>query len=338
MRDFLRMSKYAAGYLTMASLSRYLCKSNMVNYFQSVLYRTTGAGINIISLVSPHWSTARLMRLFSVPPKPLIRPKEMAFLQTAKQIKAKYGNADVMEYHWGSERHPLVLLSYGWGYNAGRWRHFTEELLAAGFRIIAFDPPGHGLLPPAQINLVVNAKIIQGLLEKYGPAEVMIGHSFGGASGVFALQNTARHLHPKRMVLMASFSHTPTVLKSFADRLGLWAFTFDRMIEAFEKYSGFPITKFDQALMCANLSHIQGLIVHSPGDEVTPFNNAVRYHNFWKNSYLYAPKTGGHHLGTATVTAAVVHFTISGSVPPDAQLEEKPSAADHELISYYPGS
>jgi pimeloyl-ACP methyl ester carboxylesterase len=310
----------------------------MTNHLQTLLYRLAGTGINFVSLLSPHWSTAKLMNLFSVPPKPHIRPKELAFLNTAKQLRNTYGNTEIVEYHWGDDGNPLVLLSYGWGYNAGRWRHFTEALLAAGFRVVAFDPPGHGLLPPAQVNLVVNAGIIQGLLEKYGPAEVMIGHSFGGASGIFALQHTARYLHPKRMVLMASFSHTPTVLRSFADRLGLWDLTFNRMIKAFEEYSGLPIRQFDQALMSSGLSHIQGLIVHSPGDEVTPFSNALRYHNFWKNSYLYAPTTGGHHLGTAAITEAVLGFAIDGKVPEAAYREEKNPAADHELIRFYPGT
>ena len=318
--------------------STYLCNSIMINQFQALLYRTAGTGINLVSLVSPHWSTARLMRLFSVPPKPLIRPKELDFLRSAEQKRVVIGKSEVVEYHWGRESDPLVLLAYGWGYNAGRWRHFVGTLLEHGFRVIAFDPPGHGQLPMAQVNLVVNAGIIRGLLEKYGPAEVIIGHSFGGASGIFALQQTPRYLHPKRIVLMASFSHTPTVLRSFADRLGLWDFTFNRMIKAFEAFTGFPIRDFDQALMSANLAHIQGLIVHSPGDEVTPFSNAVRYHNFWKNSYLYAPKTGGHHLGTTTITDAILGFAVSGKVPPDAEMEEKNSAADHELIRFYPGS
>lgn len=322
----------------MAGNSSYLCNTIMINRLQALLYRTAGTGINLVSLVSPEWSTARLIRLFSVPPKPVIRPKEMEFLRSARQQKVVYGSAEVMEYHWGRESDPLVLLSYGWGYNAGRWRHFVGQLLEHRFRVIAYDPPGHGLLPTAPVNLVVNAAIIQGILEKYGSAVVMIGHSFGGASGIFALQQTPRYLHPKRMVLMASFSHTPTVLRSFADTLGLWKLTFNRMIAAFEAYSGFPVGKFDQALMSANLAHIQGLIVHSPGDDVTPFSNALRYHNFWKNSYLYAPKTGGHHLGTAAITEAILDFAVSGKVPPEAEMEEKNSAADHELIRFYPGS
>jgi pimeloyl-ACP methyl ester carboxylesterase len=310
----------------------------MINIIKTILYRTVGAGINLISMISPSWSTTKLINLFSVPPKPNIRAKELEFLDTADQRKAKYGDHEVMEYHWGKANDPLVLLSYGWGYNAGRWRHFVAEMLENNFRVIAFDPPGHGLLPKSPVNLVINAKIIQGILEAHGPAEVMIGHSFGGASGVFALQNTARYLHPKRMVLMASFSHTPTVLRSFADRLGLWKLTFNRMIAAFEADTGFPIRQFDQALMSANLPHIQGLIVHSPGDDVTPYNNAVRYHNFWKNSFLYSPKTGGHHLGNGPITKAILDFAIIGIAPTEAVQEEKASNAEHELIRYYSGA
>lgn len=85
------------------------------------------------------------VQIFSKPPKPQVREKERQFLETARQRCCEVAGQHIVEYHWGAEDAPLVLLSYGWAYNAGRWRHFVPELLEAGYRVLAYDPPGHGL-------------------------------------------------------------------------------------------------------------------------------------------------------------------------------------------------
>ena len=37
-----------------------------------------------------------------------------------------------------------MLLMHGWGSRAGRFRLFVPQLQQRGFRVVAFDGPGHG--------------------------------------------------------------------------------------------------------------------------------------------------------------------------------------------------
>ena len=39
---------------------------------------------------------------------------------------------------------PRILLVHGWGGHAARLRRYVRPLNAAGFRVVAFDAPGHG--------------------------------------------------------------------------------------------------------------------------------------------------------------------------------------------------
>lgn len=304
---------------------------------RGIIIKTIGFALNLLSLLAPEQAAKLAAYIFSKPTKPHVRPKERAFLSTARQVRREVAGQPVVEYHWGPEHAPLVLLSYGWAYNAGRWRHFVPDLLEAGYRVLAYDPPGHGLSPAGTLNIPLNAAIIRGLLEDYGPAEAIVGHSFGGSSSVYALKDLPPYLHPQRMVVMASFSFAPRVFREYQQTLGLWSPLYWRMVRGFEKRIGRTVDSFDFAMMTAEFPHIAGLIVHDPSDPVTPYAESRRYHDFWPGSHLYSPKEGGHHLGTAHITESVLQFVRQGAIPAQAERQEQPLHAEHELVQYFVG-
>lgn len=304
---------------------------------EKALYKALGMGINMGSLIAPEWAIHKTVRLFSLAPKPNIRAKEKIFLDTAQQKRTSRLGVKIMEYHWGNPDAPLILLSYGWGYNAGRWRHYVQHFIEAGFRVIAYDPPGHGYSPKNTVHLVLNASLLKEMIEEYGQPEAIIGHSFGGASSVYAIHSLPKNLQPKKFVLMAAFSYTPKVFKGYASRLGLRRTVYKGMIHYFETMTNRPLQYFDFAMMASDLEHIKTLIVHSTEDEITPFSNALRYHNYWKNSYLYAPTEGKHHLGTAQITEAIIHFITKEIIPNNAEQQLIAADISHELVQHFEG-
>ncbi len=304
---------------------------------QKLIFKLTGLGLNLWGFAAPKQAAQAAATLFSTPPKPLVREKERAFLDTARQVRRKVAGLPIVEYHWGEENVPLVVLSYGWGYNAGRWRHFVPELVAAGYRVLAYDPPGHGLAPAGQLNILKNAAIVRALIEEYGPAEALVTHSFGGSSSVYALQDLPDYLHPRRMVVMASFSYAPRVFSEFQETLGLWPSLYWQMVRLFEHRIGHSLEEFDFAMMTAELPHIKSLIVHNPNDSVTPYAESRRFLDFWPGSRLFSPQEGGHHLGTANITQAVLNFVLEGEIPVETEQQEYSVNARHELVQHFAG-
>lgn len=304
---------------------------------KKILLKSIGTGLNLLAIFLPELAAQRAIRLFSTPRKNEVREKEAAFLATAKQVKTTVGQLPIVEYHWGEENKPLVLLSYGWEYNAGRWRHFVPALLQAGFQVVAYDPPGHGFAPDGQMNIPYNAMIIRTLIQKYGRPDVIIGHSFGGGSSVFALHEIAPSLHPKRLIIMAAFSFAPRIFREFAKALGISPALYSRIVSIFEKRVGRKLEEFDFARMVSDMPHIAGLLVHSPGDLVTPYAEARRYFDFWEGAALYAPATGGHHLGTAEITNAVLNFAIHAELPNKVEIQRLPVAGKHDLARFFAG-
>ena len=279
---------------------------------QKMLQRLVGLGFNLWGLVSPGTAAHGAYQLFGRPPKPDLRPKELRFLETARLERSTIAGYPVVEYHWGPETGKIVLLCYGWRYNAGRWRHYVPELLKAGFRVIAYDPPGHGLNPGRFCNVILNSDIQAGLIEKYGRPEAALAHSFGGASLVRTLSRLAPEMRPDRVVIMAAFSHVARLFEAYRDAIGLWPGVYNNLIKEVEGIVGKPLADFDFARLSRDFGAVKALLVHDPGDDVTPFSNALSYHEHWPGSRLLRAHGGGHHLGLAGLTKTILGFLVNG--------------------------
>lgn len=76
-------------------------------------------------------------------------------------------------WRWG-ESGPVVLLVHGWESNTGRKLPLVEPLLGQGYRVFAFDAPGHGLSPDAGTNLIDVGCAVQSITEQHGPFDSII--------------------------------------------------------------------------------------------------------------------------------------------------------------------
>ena len=55
---------------------------------------------------------------------------------------ARGGGDEIAVYAWGNG--PTILCVHGWGGRATNFAAFIGPMVAAGFRVVAFDAPGHG--------------------------------------------------------------------------------------------------------------------------------------------------------------------------------------------------
>ncbi|TXF89404.1 alpha/beta hydrolase [Neolewinella aurantiaca] len=287
---------------------------------RQLLFRTVGAGINAVSYVSPKIAGRLAFHLFSKPPAPNIRPKERAFLDTATRLDISWEGMNIPVYSWGPPAGKVVFCAYGWGYNAGRWRHYVPALTEAGYRVIAFDPPGHGLAPSSNTDYPKMVEIESTILRHIGGCELVLCHSFGGGCLIEALAGLPPALHPKRAVVMAVFSEVKWIFQVFTISLGLRPIIFEEMQRYIQNRSGRKLEEFDVALNAHHLSDVKALLIHDPEDKVTAFRNSQRNHSHWVNSALYAPSGTGHHLGTAGVTRVVLTFLKEGTLPESARI------------------
>src|SRR5687768_7183372 len=96
-----------------------------------------------IQAVNHGVAAAVLERLFMTPSRPALPADEQAFLDTGRHERVESPVGSLATWSWGEGR--TVLLVHGWGSRASRYRTLVPALLAAGFRAVAMESPGHGI-------------------------------------------------------------------------------------------------------------------------------------------------------------------------------------------------
>jgi pimeloyl-ACP methyl ester carboxylesterase len=81
-------------------------------------------------------------------------------------------------------RGPAVVFIHGLGASMYSWRHQLEPVLAAGFRVVAYDNRGFGFSerPDSGYSNEAYARLLVAVLDSLGIHDaVLVGHSMGGA-------------------------------------------------------------------------------------------------------------------------------------------------------------
>lgn len=176
--------------------------------------RAVRAALRAVSIVSPRIAARWAGRLFCRPPRQEARPREEAFLETGRPAAIPFDGGVLATWEWGAG--PLVVLAHGWGSRAGRWSTLARALLAAGYRVVAYDAPAHGRSSGRMASMPEFARALRAVVGHYGPVHGLVGHSLGGAAVALAL---ADDLRATRAVLIAAPADVTVFANRFAEVL-----------------------------------------------------------------------------------------------------------------------
>lgn len=211
---------------------------------------------------------------------------------------------------WGDG--PTVYLVHGWGGRAAQLHPFVEPLLAAGFRVVAFDALGHGAsepgaLGPHRTTIPEIADALTATVTAHGPAHAVIAHSGGCLVTFWALRGGLR---PDRLVFLAPMAQPTPYTRMFAARLGFGERIRQRMTDRVATRVGAPWTDFDVPAN-AGRQTIPLLTVHDRDDRETRHADSVALAATWPGARLVTVTGLGHWrlLRDPAVIRAAVEFT-----------------------------
>ena len=69
-----------------------------------------------------------------------------------------------------------VLIAHGWTSEASFMAVFAEQLRRAGFRVVAFDQPGHGMSAQQHASLIDCSRALLQVAEALGPVRFAVAH------------------------------------------------------------------------------------------------------------------------------------------------------------------
>lgn len=276
---------------------------------KTILRKSLGSYLNTLSLVSPQLAGREGFRLFCSPGAVDLKSHHKQFLDTAEQFPFYSGNTYLQAYRWGHGPRKVLFL-HGWQSHSFRWKHYIAAFDPEEYTFYAFDAPGHGLSGGKLLHAPLYKEIIRQFILAQGRMEVVVGHSLGGFSILYALYEDPT-LPVGKLVIMAAPGEGNDFMGFYSGMLGLSERTQALILQQCESLFGHPMRFFSTERFAIGLK-IPGLIVHDREDPEASYQYACSLHDAWKSSSLLTTRGLKHNLKSAEVVQGVFEY-ISGN-------------------------
>lgn len=267
------------------------------------------AKFSLLTVVSKRLAAEKAFDLFCTPfVKSAIRTP--AIFEEAEHLHFELNGLRVNGFRWNHHKPYKVLILHGFGSAAHKFHQYITPLVAKGYEVLAFDAPAHGGSEGTTINAVEYAQMIEEVINRYGPVNSFLAHSFGGMALSLAIEKTI-HTKDTRIVLIAPATETRTAVDSAFKMLHVKNLEvrkeFDNII--FEK-SGQKTEWFSIKRALHNIK-ANILWLHDEDDDITPVEDALKVkQESFPNVRFIITKGLGHRkiYGDFDIKKAVLEF------------------------------
>lgn len=261
------------------------------------------------SLLLPEYAAALAERLFLTPPAPRLPQSTFFDFLDAHASFVEYHGRNLASWRWGPPAAPAVLLAHGWGGHAAQMRAFVPQLLKAGFRVIAYDQPAHGLSEGKLTGLPDFAGALAAVAAHHGNVKHVIAHSLGGPAVSIAL---SRGLNLRSTVLVSP----PSDLVGYSRQFARWTWMPEALRRAMqasiEERYGLRWFEIEVPRLAPRLK-TPALVIHDHSDSFVPWEQGAALARAWPGARLLSTVGLGHGriLENDAVVLAAANF-ISG--------------------------
>jgi len=259
-----------------------------------------------LGTAAPGWMAEKAVDMMLTPRKRPFKAQELAFLESAEQFSLPYHMGHLRAYRWG--KGPRILVVHGWESKTARMRIAIKRLVEAGYEVLAFDAPAHGLSTGKQCNIFAYGAALQTMLTQYGPFHAVVGHSFG-ASALIYLFGLSPDLHVNRMVLNGIPPSLELMTRWFAEAVNLPSAVEQRMHGIIEDRFGRAVEDVSMVKVAPNIT-IPTLVYHDRDDATVPLESAYPVVRHWDSAQLRITEGFGHRraLKNREVLEEIVSF------------------------------
>ena len=259
------------------------------------------------ALLFPELAGAWAERLFLTPPRSRDAAATALDLIDARASFVEHKGRAIATWRWGGREAPAVLLAHGWGGHAAQMRPFVFPLLAAGFRVVAYDQPAHGVSEGRLTGLPDFADALAEVAAHHGDVQAVIAHSLGAAAAALALANGKMAL--EKAVLLSP----PADMVGYSRRFARWYWMPEAvrraMQAAIEERYGVLWESLDVRHLAARLK-APALVIHDRDDRLVPWTQGAQVARHWPGARLLSTDGLGHRriLEDEFVTRAAADF------------------------------
>jgi pimeloyl-ACP methyl ester carboxylesterase len=257
----------------------------------------------------PELAGAWAERLFLTPPRARNAAASALDLIDAENSYLEHKGRHIAMWAWGarSKEAPAVLLAHGWGGNAAQMRAFAFPLLQAGYRVIAYDQPAHGVSEGKLTGLPDFAEVLGAVAGYHGGVDAVIAHSLGGAGAALSL--AWGRVSFRKIVLISP----PSDLVGYSRRFARWYWMPEpvrkAMQAAIEERYGVRWEDVEIGRVAPRLG-ARALVIHDRDDHMMPWTHGAKVAESWPGAQLMLTDGLGHGriLRDEQVTRAAADF------------------------------
>jgi len=273
--------------------------TNVRSFYKSGPAWITGA-FSAGSRLAPDLTAAAAARLFFTTRRTAPRNGEREILGLASSFRID----EMAAWSWGEG--PVILLVHGWNGRATQLGGFVSPLVERGYRVVAFDAPGHGDSPGYQSSLPEMADRIRRVAAHVGDVYGVIAHSMGGAATTLALSDG---MEIERAVFVSPPSNPQTFLDFFSRAVGISEEVRQRVQDRVESRVGRRMSEMRADEIARRMS-IPLLVIHDEDDSHVPLEFGESIATAWPGARLVTTEGLGHQriLRAAHVNDLAVDF------------------------------
>ena len=268
---------------------------------------STNVRFSASALLFPELAGAWAERLFLTPPRPRDAAASALDLIDARNSYIEHKRRMISTWRWGSRDAPGVLLAHGWGGNAAQMRAFVFPLLQAGYRVIAYDQPAHGVSEGRLTGLPDFSDVMAEVAAYHGGVQAVIGHSLGAAAAAVSLSSGKTSF--AKVVLVSP----PSDLEGYSRRFARWYWipetVRNAMQKAIEERYGVRWEDLEVPRVAPRMT-AQALVIHDRDDRMMPWAHGASVARHWPGARLLSTEGLGHRriLADERVTQAAAQF------------------------------
>ncbi|MFP5392883.1 MAG: alpha/beta fold hydrolase [Gammaproteobacteria bacterium] len=257
--------------------------------------------------------------LSHMPRKPLSQ-RDRDFLATAKRIDLPCDGAVLAGYSFGEG--PLVLMVHGLQGSAANFHAMIPALVAAGYRVVAFDSVNHSNSPAGTAFSNNSIRHLRQVIAQLGELHAIISHSAGAYLTMMALLDCPPNASVRKCVYLAPYPDIGVTLRTFTDYFWVPARVMPQLRRWFEQIGQRP---FEQQSMRDCLPRHrtpalpQRLFIHDRDDRHIPLHHTEQMLVGIEQARLHVTEGLGHFriLKDRAVLEQIVAFLgQSDGTPP----------------------
>jgi pimeloyl-ACP methyl ester carboxylesterase len=243
--------------------------------------------------------------------------RELDYLAAARRGTLPTRAGALAAWEWGEPGRPLVGLLHGWEGHGAQLGAFAAPLVAAGFRVLAFDAPGHGDSPGDECSAPLLGRLLVEMQAHTGPLAALVAHSMGCAAAAMA---AVRGVPARALVFLAPPLSQLDRVERMCARLGIAGDVAAHFRNAVVRKTGLSFAEADMFHVAAQ-APCPLLALHDPADDSTDYAATERFVAQWRGARLVACPGRGHYrlLSTPDVVRQGVEFVQTQLAGPEVQ-------------------